>query len=240
MDGSVLTPDFHDHRAGQVVEQHAHEEGQVLIASEGSMHVWFGSTRLTLAPRAAVWVPPGIPHAARSLEHTAFRGVMVDGPRAAVLPRRVARIAAAPLLLGATLELTHASTVTRRRVSNLWFDELSSHLAAQTGPRPPRDLRFVALCNATLEDLAAAPSLDEAATQVRMSRRSFTRAFRAATGSAWTTWVREARLAQAATLLGEGARVTEAALAVGYATPSAFSFAFRRGVGRAPIRLRGR
>ena len=37
-----------------------------------------------------------------------------------------------------------------------------------------------------------------AAARTGMSRRSFTRAFRAATGLAWTGWVREARLARAA------------------------------------------
>jgi AraC-like DNA-binding protein len=234
----ALTPDFHDHKAGQAIELHAHEDGQVLVAAEGSMHVWLDDTRLTLAPRAALWVPPGVPHAARSLEDTAFRGVMIDVPRSASLPQRVARFAAAPLFVAATLGLVDARTTERTRASRLLFDELASHLSPQTGPLVPRDPRFAELCARAMEDVADAPSLDEAASQVGMSRRSFTRAFRAATGLAWIAWVREARLAQAAALLAEGARVTDAALTVGYATPSAFSFAFRRGLGKAPVRLR--
>jgi AraC-like DNA-binding protein len=70
-----------------------------------------------------------------------------------------------------------------------------------------------------------------------MSRRSFSRAFRAETQKGWAEWVGAARLSQAATLILGGARVTDAALAVGYATPSAFSVAFRRMAGVSPIAL---
>jgi AraC-like DNA-binding protein len=232
----ALTPDFHDHQAGQTVELHAHDEGQVLIAAEGRMEVWFASTRFELAPRTAVWVPPGMPHAARSLELTAFRGVMV--PSVAPLPQRVARFAASPVFVRATQDLVHARAQQRALASSLLADQLASSLALQVGPAVPRDPRFGELCARSLDEPADAPSLDAAAALVRMSRRSFTRAFRVATGLSWTDFVREARLAKAASLLGEGARVTDAALAVGYATPSAFSVAFRRGVGRAPVQLR--
>ena len=71
-----------------------------------------------------------------------------------------------------------------------------------------------------------------------LPRRTFSRVFRAETGLAWGAWVREARLARAAALLGSGMNVTDAALAVGYATPSAFTVAFQRGRGVAPVRLR--
>jgi AraC-like DNA-binding protein len=235
----ALTPDFHDHRRGQVVELHAHQDGQVLIAAEGTMDVFFGERSMRLAPLTAVWVPPGVPHAARSLQATAFRGILVDLAQSAALPARVARFAAAPLFVAATLDLVHARAVQRTRASEILFDELASHLSTQRGPCLPRDPRFLALCLSVLDDVAAAPSLDGAARQARMSRRSFTRGFRAATGLAWSAWVRAARLAQAASLLADGVRVTDAALAVGYATPSAFSYAFHRDVGKAPVRLRG-
>jgi len=235
---SELAPDFHDHKAGQAVELHAHDEGQVLVAVEGSMDVWFGDRQLQLAPRTALWVPPGLHHAARSREHTAFRGVMVEAAYAAAMPRRVARFATSPLFVAATLDLAHARASRRARATRILFDVLDADLGPQAAPGLPRDPRFIELCRSTLAEPADAPSLDEAARRVRMSRRSFTRGFRAATGLGWTEWVRDARLSQAAALLAEGASVTDAAMAVGYATPSAFSFAFRRDVGTAPVRLR--
>jgi AraC-like DNA-binding protein len=234
-----LTPDFHDHRRGQAVELHVHDEGQVLIAAAGAMDVFFGGRPLRLAARAGVWVPPGVPHAARSLEDTAFRGVLIDASRAASLPRKVARFASGPPLVAATLDLVHARKAQRLLASAILLDSLASRLAAQHGPPMPRDERLLPLCSAVLEEVAQAPSLDDAAARVGMSRRSFTRSFRTATGLAWNEWVREARLARAASLLADGMRVTDAALAVGYATPSAFSFAFRRDTGKAPVELRG-
>jgi AraC-like DNA-binding protein len=231
----ALTPDFHDHRAGTHVALHTHQDGQVLIATEGSMQVWFGTSRMQLAPHMAVWVPPGMPHAARSLEDTAFRGIMIDLPRASRLPASASYFVAAPIFVAATLDLVHARESQRRLASQLLADELSSRLLAQVGPLLPTDLRFVEICAKVLDDVASAPSLAEATNLAGMSRRSFTRAFRAATGISWMAWVREARLAQAASLLARGARVTDAALAVGYATPSAFSVAFRRDRGTTPV-----
>jgi AraC-like DNA-binding protein len=232
-----LTPDFHDHRAGTQVTLHAHAEGQVLIATEGSMQVWFGSSRWPLGACAAVWVPPGLPHAARSLQDTAFRGVMIAAPRTSRLPSVASRFAAAPIFVAAVLDLVDARSSRRALASQVLADELSLRLSPQVGPGAPSDARFTELCAAVSGDVASAPDLAEAAQRAGMSRRSFTRAFRAATGRAWTDWVRETRLAQAASLLAQGARVTDAALAVGYATPSAFSVAFRRGRGRAPVQL---
>lgn len=232
-----LTPDFHDHPAGTQVRLHAHAEGQVLIATEGSMQVWFGTSRVRLGSRAAVWVPPGLPHAARSLQDTAFRGVMIAAPRTSLLPSVTSCFAAAPIFVAAVLDLVHARSSRRALASQVLADELSLRLSTQVGPSAPGDARFSELCAVVRDDVAGAPDLAEAARRAGMSRRSFTRAFRAATGRSWTDWVREARLAQAASLLAQGARVTDAALAVGYATPSAFSVAFRRGRGRAPVQL---
>ena len=47
-------------------------------------------------------------------------------------------------------------------------------------------------------------------------------------------WRKQLRLMQAMRLLGEGAKVTHAALEAGYSTPSAFIAAFRKSLGTTP------
>lgn len=230
MERFLLTPDFHDHQAGRRIHPHAHEEGQVLVASDGRLRVAVGRQRVTIAPHMALWVPPCVPHAALAVEATAFRGVYVDRANASLLPRRPASFPAAPMLLAVVPELASASGRRRALAGSLLLDELFSRLAAA----PARDPRLIELCARVLEDPAGAPSLDQAARHVGASRRSFSRAFRGVTRTSWSAWVRQVRLARAAALMAGGARVSEAALAVGYATASGFSTAFRAWAGRSP------
>ncbi|HET9451108.1 MAG TPA: AraC family transcriptional regulator [Aggregicoccus sp.] len=239
MSSATLTPDFHDWRADAAVDAHVHEEGQLLVALEGAMEVRLGALRLRLSPREAVWVPPGLAHSARSVVPTAFRGVLVGRAASALLPSRPARLDARPLLLATVPELASPRAERRRLAAGLVLDELLSETGSLGSPALPAQARWAEPCRRALEDLGAPPTLEEAALLARQSRRTFSRAFRAATGLAWGQWVREARLARAAALLGGGMSVTDAALAVGYATPSAFTVAFQRGRGVAPVRLRG-
>ena len=202
----------------------------MLVAAEGRMRVMVEAHRLTIEPRMALWVPPGVPHAALAVEATAFRGVYVDRANASLLPRRPASFPAAPMFLAVVPEL--ASSSGRRRVlaGSLLLDELFSRLAAA----PPGNPRLVELCARVFEDPGAPPSLDEAARYVAASRRSFSRAFRGVARMSWSAWVRQVRLARAASLMAGGARVNETAEAVGYGTASGFSTAFRRWAGRSP------
>jgi AraC-like DNA-binding protein len=54
------------------------------------------------------------------------------------------------------------------------------------------------------------------------------------TGITLGKWRQQLRLMNAMRLLGEGAKVTYAALEAGYSTPSAFIAAFRRSLGTSP------
>jgi AraC-like DNA-binding protein len=234
MNQVALVPDFYDHRAGCWVESHVHDQGQVLIATEGRMEVQVGARRMAVDPGTALWVPAGVPHAARSVEPTAFRGIMIDRPHASLLPGTWSAFPATLILLAAAPELSAPRAQRRMLASSLLLDELFARLLApQTAPAP-RSERLAALCARVCEDPAAAPNLDQAARQAGASRRTFSRAFRKETGKSWAAWVRDLRISRAAALLAEGARVTDVALAVGYSTPSAFSVAFRRRAGQRP------
>lgn len=77
--------------------------------------------------------------------------------------------------------------------------------------------------------------LDELAAQARLSRYHFCTAFRQATGRTPHFWLTELRMARARQLLADPLlSISQVALDVGYATPSAFAAAFRRTVGMTP------
>jgi len=73
-----------------------------------------------------------------------------------------------------------------------------------------------------------------AAAAAGVSVRTLTRRFRDETGMSWRTWLRTARILRSMELLADGHAVTEAALAVGFESPAAFSHAFRAMVGESP------
>ncbi|MGV2904749.1 helix-turn-helix domain-containing protein, partial [Achromobacter sp. AGC25] len=74
------------------------------------------------------------------------------------------------------------------------------------------------------------------ASSAGMSRRTFTRLFRAQTGVSVAAWRQQVCLLAAIERLSQGQAVTRVALDLGYASPSAFTSAFRRTMGDTPTR----
>ena len=72
------------------------------------------------------------------------------------------------------------------------------------------------------------------AADAGMSRRTFTRLFRAQTGASFAAWRQQVCLQAAIARLTQGQSVTRVALDLGYASPSAFASAFRRVLGATP------
>lgn len=78
-------------------------------------------------------------------------------------------------------------------------------------------------------------SIDQAAEQVSLSRRSFTAAVRAVTGKSWLQWHREQRIRHARGLLENTTRsVTSIAFECGYEDLSSFYRNFKRLLGTSP------
>jgi AraC family transcriptional regulator len=85
------------------------------------------------------------------------------------------------------------------------------------------------------QDLAHPPSLEELGKKIGCSHFYLSRIFSAQTGQTITQYLRRLRMEKAAELLRSGEyNVTEAALEVGYASPSHFSQAFHEAFGCCP------
>jgi AraC-like DNA-binding protein len=67
-----------------------------------------------------------------------------------------------------------------------------------------------------------------------MARRTFMRAFSAQVGMSFGRWRQQARLFAGLEMLAQGKSVTEAAIAVGYDSVSAFIEMFRKMLGATP------
>lgn len=89
-----------------------------------------------------------------------------------------------------------------------------------------------------LRDTLTAPTLNELAGLCRISVRQLTRGFRASRGCSIGDYVAQSRLDHARRLLATRQSVKAIAYTLGFATPSSFCFAFRRGTGLTPSEFR--
>jgi AraC family transcriptional regulator len=91
-----------------------------------------------------------------------------------------------------------------------------------------------------LGDDLSAPTLAELADLCGLSVRQLTRGFKVSRGCSIGDYVEQRRMESAKRLLMTGQSVKEIAFALGFASPSSFTFAFRRSVGISPSQFRQR
>jgi len=104
-----------------------------------------------------------------------------------------------------------------------------------TGGLAPWRLRLI---EERLNELREAPTLSELAGLCNLSVRQLTRAFRTSRGRSIGDHVAHCRLENAKRLLATDESVKAIAYSLGFASPSSFSFAFRRATGKTPREFR--
>jgi AraC family transcriptional regulator len=91
-----------------------------------------------------------------------------------------------------------------------------------------------------LRELREAPTLAEMAKLCNLSVRQLTRGFRASRGRSIGDYVAQSRIDHAKRLLAADQSVKAISYSLGFASPSSFSFAFRRATGETPREFRQR
>jgi AraC family transcriptional regulator len=96
------------------------------------------------------------------------------------------------------------------------------------------------LIDERLADDTSAPTLRELAHLCNVSIRQLTRGFRVSRGCSIGDYVEQRRMESAKRLLMKGESVKAIAFAMGFSSPSSFTYAFRRAVGISPTMFRQR
>lgn len=96
------------------------------------------------------------------------------------------------------------------------------------------------LIDERLSDDPTAPGLKELADLCGLSVRQLTRGFRASRGFSLGDYIEQRRMENAKRLLMAGESVKSIAFAMGFASPSSFTYAFRRAIGISPTHFRTR
>ena len=232
-----------DYAAGSVFPDHAHRRGQFAFASRGTISLTTPEGRWLVPPQRACWVPAGVAHAMAMRGPVTMLNVFVaaDEVAAVRLPARCGVYAVSALLrhlMDDAVDLPAMYDLDGRggRLMQLLVAEIAAMPRLSLHAPLPRDPRLVRTCQQLFDAPSIAASLDEVAAEAGMSRRTFTRQFRADTGVGFAEWRQQVCLLAAIERLDAGQPVTRIALDLGYASPSAFSSAFRRVLGESPSR----
>lgn len=216
---------------------HAHDRGQLFALDRGLALIRSGAGDWMMPSGRLCWMPAGVPHGVLTLGPVVGTSLYLD---AAGLPPRPAVLRAPPLalsLLGRIAEIGAEDPGRRDRLLAVLLDELRAAPEEPLRLPTPRDPRLRRMTAALAADPADPRGLDDWAAALGLPKRSLVRRFKAETGLSFVQWRHHARLIRAAALLGDGASVTEVALAVGYDSLSAFITRFRAGFGVTPGRF---
>lgn len=222
---------------------HAHaDEALLSCASAGSCMQVIGRRTWIVLPDHAVWIPRGVEHAVQAgLRGCQLRTIHLPLPIPENLPHEPCVIEVSPLLKALIAGWDSVGDGARQVAFRvLVLDEIRRAPRLDLGLPRVTDPRLVRAANLLQSDPSDARGIDALARLAGMSRRSFMRHFQAETGMGFAEWRRRLRVLHARQLLAEGASVTEAALTLGYSSPSAFAAMVRRQLGVTPGNLVGR
>lgn len=223
----------------QLFPLHDHRWHQLVYATEGSLVVTVDDAWHVISPEQAMWIPAGVVHTTGSLAGAAFRNLYLDCAIACGLPAQCVQLAVSPLLRALIVELEQA---VKGGEPADYLGQLDALILAQLQRAPqqyfqlpwPQSPMLERLCNALHANPADERSLDEWGRELGASPRTLARHFERELGMSLRQWRYRLRLFLAIEWLASGRNVTEVALALGYASTSAFSYMFRRATGLPP------
>lgn len=227
--------------AGRTIERHAHDWHQLIYASAGVLTVWTERGSWVAPPCWAIWVPARVEHMIRFAGDSALRTLYFRADRQAGLPESCTALAVSPLLRELILRTARAGMLDERDPAEAAIATLIADEFRQAGapsfelpqPTSPAARRAAALIAAGASEARSTAALARAAG---LGTRALERRFLAETGMGPGRWRRQHILLGALERLAANAPIKAVAAAAGYATPSAFTAAFRAAFGITPAR----
>ena len=234
--------------AGTVVAAHAHSAGQLLFITQGVLLVEAQSTRWTIPPQQALWLPPGQMHGFYAASTTVLRAVYLEAAWLTDVQIRFPRlrdvhaIAVSALLKELVLGLfdPRLDSSIQRDILSLVLDVLPRMANLPTDLPMPQSENLMQATQAVLTRRAWNHPLHMIAAMAHMSERSFTRNFKLEVGLSYRAWRQRARLIVSLDLLNAQHSVKHIAHELGFSSSAAYVAAFNQWFGLPPAMFAGR
>jgi len=229
----------HDYPAGHVIPSHFHDHDQLVYASHGVMTVRTGAGTWVVPTHRAVWIPAAIPHTITMSGTVAMRTLYLKPRLASALPQDCCVVNVSSLLKeliqhACTYAGLKKSIKAQHHLIDIILDQLKAIPLLPLQLPNPSDPRAMRIAEVLIADPGNGRTLAQLCKAGGAGKRTVERLFQEDVGMSFGRWRQQLRLMQAMRLLGEGAKVTHAALEAGYSTPSAFISMFKKTLGTTP------
>ncbi|RYX82306.1 AraC family transcriptional regulator [bacterium] len=228
-----------DYAAGHFIDRHCHSRSQLLYVETGSIMTSTSEGRWMVPTKYALWIPAGVEHSVEIFSRCSMKSVYISPDAITGLAENVRVLGLTPLALNLMDEAMKISDNVPCTPREHLLLELLIHETPRLPEQPlglpfPSEPRLAALCRGFLETPSPHDTIDDWASKMAMSRRTFTRAFLRETGISFSVWRQQACLLAAIPRLSNGEPVTIIALDLGYDSPAAFTTMFKRMLGTPP------
>ncbi len=228
-----------DYADGTLVQSHSHARAQLLYGSTGTVMAETPRGAWMMPPEHGLWIPAGVVHQVRMMGRVKTHSLYFASDAVSAMPSSCVVLGITPLmrsLLAEAVTLPAEYDLSGRDglVMALIQAELLRLPEMPLSLPLPRDPRLAMRCRAFLTNPTPHDTIDDWARQSHISRRTFTRKFRAETGLSFVAWRQQACVMAALPRLASGEAITSVALDLGYSNPAAFSAMFARTLGSAP------
>ncbi|MGO4853297.1 AraC family transcriptional regulator [Phaeovulum sp. W22_SRMD_FR3] len=228
-----------DYENGSVVHSHSHARAQLLYGSTGTVMIETPRGAWMMPPEHALWIPAGVAHEVRMMGQVTIHSLYFTPDSVTAMPSTCVVLGIMPLMRSllaeaVTLPLEYDLGGRDGLVMALIQAELLRLPEVPLSLPLPRDPKLARQCRAFLTHPTQHDTTDDWARESHVSRRTFTRKFKAETGLSFVAWRQQACVMAALPRLVAGEAITSVALDLGYSNPAAFSAMFARTLGAAP------
>ena len=187
----------------------------------------------------AVWIPATVPHTITMSGTVAMRTLYLRPRLGRALPRDCCVVSSVALLKELILHACPSTGLKKsiraqRHLIDVILDQLQAIPVLPLQLPNPSDPGALRIAEALIGDPSDSRTLAQLCKVGGASKRTVERLFQEDVGMSFGKWRQQLRLMHALRFLGEGAKVTHAALEAGYSTPSAFISMFRKTLGTTP------
>jgi AraC-like DNA-binding protein len=241
---AAITTLSYEYPSGHLIPAHTHDRHQVVYASQGVMTVQTPGGSWVVPPHRGVWIPAHVVHSIQISGVVSMRTLYISPRIAHSLSGSCQVLNISPLLRelilhAVSLGRLDEGTLREARLIAVILDQLEVIPSSGLQLLEPRDPRAARVARHLRDHPDERRPLAKLLRGVGASARTIERLFRADTGMSFGRWRQQLRLVHALRLLAMNRSITTVALDVGYESPSAFVYAFRRTFGVTPGRYFG-
>ena len=226
--------------------QHTHRKGQLMYTLRGVIHCEIEAGIWIVPRQCALWIPGGMPHAARGAGEAELYCLLIDPEAAGALPSQCCTLSVSGLLhelisKAVSFPQLYDVNSAQGRLIDTLLDELAQAPIEGLHLPMPQDPRLRRLADSLLANPGDKATLGQWAARIGMSERSMTRLLLEESGLSFGRWRRQLHVILSLQRLARGESVQRVALDLGYENASGFITLFRKAVGQPPARyLAGR